>query len=257
MPFLELEDHRLEYVWHGPGPEEAPTLVFLHEGLGSVSLWRDFPERLAGAVGWGALVYSRRGYGRSSPAPLPRPVGFMHDAAREELPRVLSLTGVRQTVLVGHSDGASIALIYAAEHAGQAAPRLRGLALLAPHVFVEEETLAGARAAVEAFEHGDLAARLARHHSDVENTFRGWSGVWLDPAFRSWSIEALLPRVEVPVLVVQGENDGYGTLRQVEAISAGCRGPVTSFVLPRVGHVPFRDAPEETREACTKLVSST
>lgn len=191
---------------------------------------------------------------------LPRPVTFMHDEARHELPRVLALTGVREAVLVGHSDGASIALIYAAEHAAadharDSAPRVRGLALLAPHVFVEEETLAGARAAVEAFENEDLAERLARHHSDVKNTFRGWSGVWLDPAFRAWSIEALLPRVEVPVLAVQGDEDGYGTLRQVDAIAAGCRGPVTSVVLPRVGHVPFRDAPEETLGACVKLVS--
>jgi pimeloyl-ACP methyl ester carboxylesterase len=256
LPFLDLGDHSLEYVQDGPPPDNAPTLVFLHEGLGSVSLWRDFPEKLAAATGCGALVYSRRGHGRSSPAPLPRPVSFMHDEARGDLPRVLELTGVRDAVLVGHSDGASIALIHAAEHAGGASPRLRALALMAPHVFVEEESLAGARAAVEAFELGHLAKGLARHHADVENAFLGWSGIWLDPAFRSWNIEEFLPRVDVPVLAIQGEEDGYGTLRQLDAIAAGCRAPVTRVVLPRCGHAPFTAAPEETLRACVALVAS-
>jgi len=258
LRFLDLGDHRLEYAWHGPLPVEAPTLVFLHEGLGSVSAWKDFPARLAEATGCGALVYSRRGYGGSDRAPWPRPVAFMHDEARVALPRVLALAGVREAILVGHSDGASIALIYAGSRGGETGPgaNLRALALEAPHVFVEDVTVASIAAARAAYRHGELRRSLARHHAtDVDATFEGWSEVWLDPAFRAWNIEEVLPSVRVPVLVVQGEDDPYGTVRQVAAIAAACPGPVETRLLPRRGHAPHREAPAEALAAMSRFVS--
>lgn len=252
--FLDMGDHRLEYAWHGPAAADAPTLVFLHEGLGSVSSWRSFPARLAGAVGCGALVYSRRGYGGSDPAPLPRPVRFMHEEALVALPRVLDLLGVRDPILVGESDGASIALIYAGS-ATAGASRVRGLLLEAPHVFVEEVCVRSIAAAVESYGRGDLKQALARHHSrDVDATFRGWSEVWLDPAFRSWNIEEFLPEIGVPVLAIQGEQDPYGTLRQIEAVAARCRGFVKLLVVPRCGHSAHREEPERTVEAMVRFL---
>jgi pimeloyl-ACP methyl ester carboxylesterase len=254
VPHLLAGGRRLEYAWHGPPPDEAPTLVFLHEGLGSVSTWRDFPMRLAEATGCGALVYSRAGYGGSDPVPLPRPIRFMHDEARV-LPEVLDAAAVRDAVLVGHSDGASIALI----HAGSASSRrVRALALEAPHVFVEDVTVRSIEKAAESYRTGDLRRALERHHgTNVDVAFRGWNRAWLDPAFRSWTIEEFLPAIRVPVLVVQGEQDEYGTLRQLDAIEAGCSGPVTRLVLPDCGHAPHRDQPDETLMAMATFVRET
>lgn len=251
--FLHAGGKRLEYARHGPPPERAPTLVFLHEGLGCVSLWRDFPARLAAATGCGALVYSRAGYGRSDSVPLPRPVRFMHDEGLRVLPEVLDAAGVRDAVLVGHSDGASIALV----HAGSgAAGRVRALVLEAPHVFVEDVSVRSIAAIGEAYRGTDLRARLERHHGgNVDCAFHGWNGVWLDPEFRAWNIEEYLPRVAVPVLVVQGEADEYGTLAQVEAVRRGAAGPVQTVVLPGVGHSPHRDAPEVTLAAMARFVA--
>ncbi len=264
MDFLEIDGIRLESAWHGP-PPDGPTLVFLHEGLGCVSLWRDFPARLARATGLGALVYSRRGYGRSDPAPLPRPVRFMHDEA-EVLERVLDVAGIREAIPVGHSDGASIALIHAATHPG---PRVRALALEAPHVFVEEITVASIAAIGREYERTDLRRRLERHHGpNIDAAFRGWHDVWLDPAFRSWSIRELLPDVAAPALVLQGEQDEYGTLRQVAALlggtggpgverAGGTEGPVTARLLPRCRHSPHRDDPETVLAAMRAFVERT
>ena len=243
MPqFLEVDGHRLEYAWHGPSAGEAPTLVFLHEGLGSVSTWRDFPARLAEAAGCGALVYSRRGHGASDPAPLPRAVRFMHEEATVALPRVLEKLRVADPILVGESDGASIALIAA----GSGAVGARGLILEAPHVFVEEWGLASIAAAAASFAEGPLRSALARHHSDAEATFSGWSGVWLDPDFRRWNIEEFLPAVGVPLLLLQEEGDPYGTVRQIEAVAAQAGGFVEAHVLPGNGHCPHRDHPDRT-----------
>ncbi len=250
MDFLEIDGVRLEAAWHGPPPERAPTLVFLHEGLGCVSLWRDLPARLARATGLGALVYSRQGYGRSDPVPLPRPVRFMHDEA-EVLERVLDAAQVRAAIPVGHSDGASIALIHAATHPG----RVRALALEAPHVFVEDISVASIAAIGREYERTDLPRRLAKHHgANTECAFRGWNQVWLDPEFRAWSIEELLPRIAVSTLVLQGLNDEYGTMRQVAAILGGTEGPVTARLLPGCGHSPHRDHPEEVLAALSAFV---
>ena len=249
--FLEIDGVRLEARWIGPPPEEAPTLVFLHEGLGSTSLWRDFPDRLAVETGCGALIYSRVGYGKSDPVPLPRPVRFMHDEA-VVLPRVLAAAGIRDHVLIGHSDGASISLI----HAGSdPAPGLRGLILEAPHVFTEPHGLASIARMKEIYRDTDLRERLARHHgANVDVAFRGWNDVWLDPAFEAWNIEEYLPAIRVPVLILQGDDDEYGTWAQVEAIERQSGGPVESIAIPRCGHSPHREQPDVTLQAMREFV---
>jgi pimeloyl-ACP methyl ester carboxylesterase len=249
---LRAGGQQLEYEWHGPPPDEAPTVVFLHEGLGCVSAWRDFPARVAEAAGCGALVYSRAGYGASDPVTLPRPVRFMHDEALVTLPQVLDAAGVREAILYGHSDGGSIALIHAG---GLGDERVRGLVLEAPHVFVEDVSVESIARAAADFEGGGLRRALERRHgANVECAFWGWNRVWLDPDFRSWNIEEYLPNVRVPVLLIQGEGDEYGTLRQVEAIRRGCRGPVQTLILPDCGHSPHREQPGRTLEAASLFI---
>jgi pimeloyl-ACP methyl ester carboxylesterase len=229
----------------------STTLVFLHEGLGSVSLWRDFPDRIAATTGLRTIVYSRRGYGRSDPAPLPRPVRFMHEEAASALPALLDAFAARDTILVGHSDGASIALLYASARPSG----LRGVVVLAPHVFVEDVTVASIERAREAYARTDLRARLARHHgANVDVAFRGWNNVWLDPAFRSWNIESEVQRIDIPVLVIQGKDDEYGTLAQVASIQRRATGPVDTLVLDACGHSPHKDQPDATAAAIATFV---
>jgi pimeloyl-ACP methyl ester carboxylesterase len=213
----------------------------LHEGLGSAGLWGDFPERLAAATGAGVFVYSRAGYGRSSPVSLPRPLTYMHDEALAVLPKLLDTIGFRRGLLVGHSDGASIATIYAGSVQDH---RVRGLALMAPHFFVEDVGLAAIAQAREAYETTDLREKLKRWHTDVDNAFRGWNGAWLDPGFRNWDISEMLAYIRVPVLIVQGEDDQYGTERQIEVAQEECYCPVETALLPNVRHSPHKDDPE-------------
>lgn len=256
MQYLTAGNHQLEYTWYGPDPDEAPTLVFLHEGLGSVAMWRDFPERVFAATGLGALVYSRAGYGDSDPIDLPRPVHFMHDEALINLPQVLKATGVREAILLGHSDGGSIALIYAGtEAAAHQGVRLRGLILVAPHVFVEDVGLVSIRGIAERYRNGQMRDRLQRYHGrNVDGTFWGWNQVWLDPSFRGWNIEEYLPQIRVPVLVIQGANDEYGTILQVKAIEDGCRAPVNTILIEDCGHSPHVDQPEFTIAAICRFL---
>lgn len=239
--FVDAGEHQLEYKWLGPRPEEAPTIVFLHEGLGCVEMWRDFPEQVVESTGCGALVYSRAGYGRSYPIHLPRPVDFMHIEALKVLPEVLEKFHIRDAILFGHSDGGSIALIFAGS--GKA-KNILSLVLEAPHVFVEPisvESIAGAK---ENYDHGSLRTGLEKYHgTNVDCAFRGWNDVWLNPQFRSWNIESYLPGIRVPALVIQGEQDQYGTLRQVRAIQDSSGGPVETLVLSDCGHSPHRDQP--------------
>jgi pimeloyl-ACP methyl ester carboxylesterase len=240
MPFLAISDHRLEYEWHGPGPEAARTLVFLHEGLGSVSGWRDVPARLALATGLGALVYSRRGYGKSDALDRPFEPAFMHEEARGDLPALLAALGVRRAVLVGHSDGASIALIAA----GDGLPGVEALVLLAPHLFVEELTVTSiARLAERTLgpnAEPELVARFERHHgANTLPLLRAWTGVWLSPAFRAWDIRAAVSRIARPVLAIQGADDEYGTLAQLEALGAA-----EKLIVPRCGHAPHLQGPD-------------
>jgi pimeloyl-ACP methyl ester carboxylesterase len=256
MNELRAAGHRLEAVWLGPPPDAAPTVVLLHEGLGSVRGWRDFPERVAQATGLGVLVYSRWGYGRSDPVTPPRPLTYMHDEALLALPEVLEATGVRRAILLGHSDGGSIALIFAGSGLAATATLL-GLVLEAPHVFVEDVSVQSIAPAAEAYRTTDLRARLMRQHEgNVDGAFWGWNRAWLDPAFRAWNIEEYLPRVRVPSLVIQGAEDPYGTLAQVDAIESKSGGPVSRLVLPACGHSPHRDQPEATIEAVARFVRS-
>jgi pimeloyl-ACP methyl ester carboxylesterase len=250
---VEVAGRALEARWTaaGDGPSRR-ALVFLHEGLGSLGLWHGFPDAVRAAAGSpSTLVYSRHGYGRSGPAPLPRPVTYMHHEADVVLPEVLAWFGVERPVLVGHSDGASIALLYAgADHP------VSGLVLIAPHVFVEDVTVASIAAARDAFEHTDLRQRLARHHDDIDATFWGWNDVWLAPAFRTWHIEDRLGAITCPVLLVQSAEDPYGTTAQLDAIEAGVRGPVERLLVPGVGHAPHLEAPDLVTALVAAFVGS-
>lgn len=244
---------RLEVAWHGPGPAEAPTLVFLHEGLGCVTTWRDFPAALAEATGLGALVYSRAGHGGSDPVELPRPLTYMHDEGLVRLGQLLDAARVERAILVGHSDGGSIALLHASTPA--ATPRVRGLLLEAPHVFVEELSIRSIERARGEFERGELRARLARHHgANVDVAFWGWNRAWLDPGFRAWDLRGFLPSIAAPVLVVQGAEDPYGTLAQVDAIERGVAGRFERCVVAG-GHHPHREQREITLAAMTRFAA--
>ena len=246
------------------GPADGPLLVFLHEGLGSVSMWRDFPTQLCERLGARGLVYSRPGYGRSTPRSQDERWGvdFMHRQAHEVLPALLQALNVQEPIwLVGHSDGGSIALLYAARHGSAAngqsqapeAPPLAGAIVLAPHILVEDVSVRSIEQARQAYLHTDLRQRLARHHDDPDSAFWGWNDIWLSPAFRSWSIEADLHRIKVPVLAVQGVDDEYGTLEQIRGIAR--RVPQTELLeLPACGHSPHRDQPQALMEAVAGFV---
>jgi pimeloyl-ACP methyl ester carboxylesterase len=241
--FLDLGSMRLEYRMIGPQPHVAPTIVMLHEGLGCVGLWGDFSDRIAAATGVGVFVYSRAGYGQSSSVALPRPLNFMHDEAREVLPRLLDAIGFRRGLLLGHSDGASIAAIYAGSVQDH---RVRGLVLIAPHFFTEDMGVAEIARAKVAYEMSDLRQKLARWHADVDNAFNGWNGAWLDPKFREWDITEVLAYIRVPMLIVQGKHDQYGTVKQIEVAQEECTCPVEVALLPAARHAPHREAADAT-----------
>lgn len=246
MRSLTVRGKRLEAAWHGPGPAEAPTLVFLHDGLGCVDLWRDFPRRVSEAAGCGALVYSRPGHGRSDPAEARRSLRFMHEEALL-LPEILEAAGVRRPVLVGQSDGGSIAIIHAGSPGGG---NVLAVVSEAAHVFCEEKTRQAITAALGEYRHGTLRQKLLRYHGEnVDSVFGGWAGAWLDAGFADWNIEAYLRRVRVPLLAIQGDRDEYGSIRQLDAIQAGSGGPVERLVVAGAGHSPHRDRPDRIVEA--------
>jgi len=250
--FLEVASQRLEYRMIGPRPDAAPTIVMLHEGLGCVGLWGTFPERLAAATGSGVFVYSRAGYGNSSPAPLPRPLTFMDEEALDVLPRVLATIGFKRGFLFGHSDGASIAAIYAGSVQDH---RVRGLVLMAPHFFTEPMGLAEIRRAGQTFTAGILRDKLKRWHADVDAAFRSWIEPWLDPEFQKWNITEALGYIRVPILIVQGADDQYGTIKQIEAAQEQCFCPVEVAILPGARHSPHRDAPDATLDAVAGFIN--
>lgn len=244
---------RIEYAWVGARAGSAPLAVFLHEGLGSVAMWRDWPARLCDAGGYRGLVYSRYGYGRSTPRPPAErwPPQFMHAQALEVLPALFAALDLRRETpwLVGHSDGGSIALIYAAQHPDAVA----GVIAIAPHIRVEDVSIASIERARDAYRTTGLRTRLARYHADPDSAFYGWNDVWLAPEFRDWSIEAMLARLRGPVLAIQGAQDEYGTLAQVEGIRA--RAPQTEvIVLEGCGHSPHRDAPDALTRTITAFI---
>ncbi|MEL6808132.1 MAG: alpha/beta hydrolase [Pseudomonadota bacterium] len=232
---LQVEEHTLEYACWGPSPAAAPTLVLLHEGLGSLGLWRDWPEALAEQTGMGVLAYSRAGYGRSTPVNLPRPLDYMTLEATDTLRSVLDAAGVRNCVLLGHSDGATIAGIYAGSVSDM---RVRGLILMAPHFFAEPEGLAAIRSAEEAYANGDLKEKLARHHDHPDVAFYGWHDAWTDPGFADWNVADAIDHWRVPSLVIQGTADPYGTLAQVREVEERAYAPVETLILEGCGHAP-------------------
>jgi pimeloyl-ACP methyl ester carboxylesterase len=251
--FLRIGASDLEYRMTGPATDAEPTIVMLHEGLGSAGLWGDFPEKLQAATGCGVFAYSRAGYGASTPATLPRPIDYMHIEALDVLPQILDAIGFRRGLLLGHSDGASIAAIYAGSRQDH---RVEGAVLIAPHFIVEDISVKSIAEIKTAYETTDLKAKLARWHKDVDNAFYGWNGAWLDPKFRGWDISEYLAYVRVPVAIVQGERDQYGTLRQVEIANEECYCPVDVTVIPNAGHSPHREAPEVTLDAITQFASA-
>jgi pimeloyl-ACP methyl ester carboxylesterase len=241
--FLTIGAAHLEYRMIGPSPEHGPTIVMLHEGLGSAALWGDFPEKLQAATGAGVFAYSRAGYGHSTPAKLPRPLDYMHVEALDVLPKLLDKIGFRRGMLLGHSDGASIAAIYAGSHQDQ---RVQGVALIAPHFIVEDVSVASIAEIKAAYETTNLKEKLARWHKDADNAFYGWNGAWLDPKFRDWDISEYLAYIRVPIAIVQGARDQYGTMRQFEIAQQECYCPVDVTILADAGHSPHREAADAT-----------
>jgi pimeloyl-ACP methyl ester carboxylesterase len=249
MKHTTVDGFRIEYLDIPAAAEGRPALVLLHEGLGCAAMWRSFPQHLAAATGCRVVAGSRAGYGASDPHPEPRTPRYMHREAERALPAFLAALGIARPVLIGHSDGGSIALLFAA--AFPEAPL--GLAVMAPHEFIEEETLAGLRAAREAWAATDWPRKLARYHPDAPRVFCEWNDTWLSPAFRDWNIEACLRDIRCPVLAVQGEDDEYATLRQVEVIAERVPG-ARLLKLPRCGHVPFKDQEARVLAALAEFV---
>ena len=249
MTYVEAGGHRLEVERIDSAGPGRPTLVLLHEGLGSVAMWRDFPGRLAHATNCNAVIYSRYGYGRSDPIVAPHAVTYMHDEALVVLPELLDRLQLPRPILVGHSDGASIALI----HAGTGVRPVHAVVAMAPHVMVEDISVQSIAAAKVAYETTDLRQRLARYHADVDSAFRGWNRIWLDPAFRDWNVESSLPGIACPVLAIQGEDDAYGTMAQVQRI-ARLVPDADVLELSDCRHSPHKDQPEAVLEAITRFV---
>ncbi len=283
---LRVSGGLLETAWWGAGPAAAPTLVLLHEGLGCVDLWRDVPERLAEATGWGVFAYSRFGYGRSDTTALPRPVTYMHTEALDVLPKVLKAACIGRCVPVGHSDGGSIAAIYAGSRAsslaspgspvswpgsarpsttsvGSAPPgvdghdtmRMLGLVTIAAHFFVEDLNIASIERIKTEYQTGNLRERLARYHRDVDTAFWGWNGAWLNPDFRAFDITEFLPTIDVPILALQGADDPYGTDEQLRVFEANVRAPITIELIPGAKHSPHLEAKDATLAAITRFIT--
>lgn len=251
--FLAIGASKLEYRMIGPAPDQAPVIVMLHEGLGSAAQWGEFPEKLQAATETCVFAYSRAGYGASTPVRLPRPLDYMQVEALDVLPKLLDAIGFRRGLLLGHSDGASIAAIYAGAHQDH---RVRGIALMAPHFIVEDISVASIAAIKQAYETTELKAKLARWHRDVDNAFYGWNGAWLDPEFRDWDISEYLAYIRVPVAIVQGVEDQYGTMRQVEIAQEECYCPADVTVIPGAGHSPHREAPKATLDAISDFANA-
>lgn len=252
MPFVKVDGHRLEYQWAGPPAGAGPCVVMLHEGLGSLSRWLDFPAAVAKATGLPVLVYSRLGYGKSDPLPdFSLPVRFMHDDAATALPGILAALEIRQPIFFGHSDGASIALIYAGSGTD---PAPLGIVAMSPHVFVEHHCTVSIAKVRVAYEESDLRARLARHHDHVDSAFYGWNLAWLLPGFKDWNIEEYLPRIRCPIFVIQGDDDEFGTMKQVEAIGRQAGAGAEHVLLADCGHSPQRQQREAALAAAAGFI---
>ncbi|WP_051547976.1 alpha/beta fold hydrolase [Sneathiella glossodoripedis] len=250
---LKVGVHELEYICLGPPPQEAPTLILLHEGLGCVRLWRDFPLRLAQATGLGVFAYSRAGYGQSSSINLPRPLDYMSIEANEIFPELLAKAGIDQFILVGHSDGATIAALFSGHRADD---RLMGAVLMAPHFFAEECGLSEIEKITKDYKCTDLKSRLGRYHKDPDVAFYGWSDSWLHPDFRNWNVAECLNSINVPVLAIQGRSDSYGSLIQLGEIMNRCQNSVSLQVLENCGHSPFLEEPDKVLTMIRDFIAS-
>lgn len=252
VQFIEIAGHKLETSWHGPKPTEAPTLIFLHEGLGCIAMWKQFPQQLADAVGCGALIYSRAGYGASSECVLPRPIDFMRIEGCEVLPQLIEAYDINEFFLIGHSDGASISLIYSGHLPD---PGLQGLIVEAPHLFTEPTGLESIAEARQAYLDGDLRERLSMYHpTNVDTAFWGWNDVWLNPDFEQWNINDYVSEIQTPVLTLQGKQDQYGTLQQVKAIESLTQSEVTTVLLDNCAHTPHREQMEKTLSTMSDFI---
>lgn len=251
MSFAVIDGRCIEYAAIPGDAGAAGTLVFLHEGLGSVALWRDFPRKVATQLRAPALVYSRFGYGASDGLTAKRTPGFMHDEALGVLPALLDQLRIERPILIGHSDGASIALI----HAAASGRPVKGLICLAPHAFVEPVCVESIAQIRQSYLATDLKQRLAKYHTRVDDAFLGWADAWLDPQFLSWSIEDLLGAIDKPLLLIQGEDDEYGTLAQLDRIEARVKGPTRRLALPSCGHSPHRDQEAAVIDAMVAFVN--
>jgi len=240
---VEAGGKTLDGLCLGPPPSAAPTIVMLHEGLGSVEMWKDFPAKVAEATGHSVFAYSRAGYGKSDPADLPQPVDYMTREAVEVLPSVFEAITLERGILLGHSDGASIAAIYAGSVSDM---RIRGLILMAPHFFTEAIGLESIKRAKDAFEHGDLREKLTKYHRDPDAAFRGWNDAWLNPQFQGWNIADSIDHWRIPVLAFQGAEDEYGTEAQIDEVEERTYSPAETAILEDCGHAPHRDRPEQT-----------
>ena len=249
MPYVHAGGHRLDYERIDAGGRDRPTLVLLHEGLGSIAMWRDFPHRLAHATTSRVVVYSRYGYGNSDPLTAPRNLRYMHDEALVALPQLLDALEIERPILVGHSDGGSIALIHAGAHVRAVA----AIVAMAPHVIVEDISVTSIAAARDAYRTTVLREKLARYHADVDGVFRGWNDIWLAPDFRAWNIEEYLPRIECPILAIQGEDDEYGTMDQLARIARRAR-DVELVKLGDCRHSPHRDQPDAVLDTIARFV---
>lgn len=249
---IVIDGRSLEYLWIVPekSRSELPVIVMLHEGLGSAAMWRDFPARLAEATGCRVMAYSRAGYGHSDPAP-PYAVDYMHHEGLVVLPELLEKLKIDSPVLFGHSDGGSIALLCA----GGTQTPLSGLVLLAPHVLVEDVTVRGIAAAVDAYRTTDFRSRLERYHADVDSVFSHWHEIWLSPEFRTWNIEEYLPEITCPVLAIQGEGDEYASMTQIDRIAAAVNGKAQLLKLSQCGHVPHRSQPQAVVDATVAFIN--
>lgn len=252
MQFVTVQGHRLEYVRlpsAHPRPN-APAIVFLHEGLGSIAMWRDFPQRVADATGCEAVLFSRYGYGRSDPIAAPRDTRYMHDEGLKALPEFLDKLAIDAPILFGHSDGASIALIHAGGH-----PRpVTGVVLMAPHVMVEDITVQSIAEAKVTYQTTDLPKRLGRYHQDVDNAFWGWNDIWLHPDFRAWNTEEYVTPITVPILAIQGVDDEYGSMEQIDRIARLGR-DVDLVKLADCRHSPHKDQPEAVIAAVSDYIA--
>ena len=237
---LTIDGARLEYSCSGPPPSDAPTAILLHEGLGCVDLWRDFPEQLSKTLGCGVFSYSRQGYGASDPVPLPRPLNYMTLEAINVLPKIVEHLSPTQFQLIGHSDGATIAAIYAGDLGHD---KLSGVTLIAPHFFTEDMGITQIKAARHVFETTDLPEKLGKYHRDAENAFYGWNQSWLHPDFRSWDVQGVIGKITTPILAIQGMEDQYGTLQQIESIKARARVSVSVKILQDCKHSPHLEHP--------------